>query len=526
MSETVSREDVQLSGHPSSSPGVLSPYYSLHGRKQIFTSETEVNAGNIVKVLNKALEVHQSNRQDEIYLEKRLRGIQPILDRVKVFNGDICNKICVNIDNQIVTFKVAEFVGEPIQYVARDGGEETLTKVKQLNSLMFSEGKQTKDMTLAYKMFTAGVGYRLLLRDKALAVARGELEDEAPFEIYTSDPQNTFVIRCNNVQKNIVAGVTYVYLDDRDVENHVQYTVYTPDSVIVLEGTPVQAERIISVTQHNFGMVPLFEYPCNGVYMAPAEVVIPLIDAYNTVTSNRVDGVEQFVQALLVFEGLEVTIEEIRKIKELGALSLPPAMDGRQSKVYYLCEQLDQKQTQTLVDDLYQLILQIVGMPSQGNANTSDSSNNGAMIMKSGWWNAEARCLETEGMWKDAESQFLKAVLKICREANVLNDLKLSDIDIRFMRHSYEDKTVKTQSFTSLIAAGCSPIQAFKLSGIATDPESEAIVFTAYQEQKREEIESSLQEELSRARTEAVRAGRRSNTEAEPADIPETEQIG
>ena len=524
MSETVSREEVQLSGHPNMGAGILSPYYPLHGRKQIFTNEREINSGNIINVLNKVLPVHQQNREDEIYLEKRLRGIQPILDRVKVHNDEINNRVVVNIDNQIVTFKTAEFVGEPVQFVARDGTSATLEKVKQLNSLMFSEGKQTKDMTLAYNMFTNGVGYRLVLRDKALSVSRGELEDEAPFEIYTPDPRNTFVIRTNDVTKRVVAGVTYVFLGDADeLENNIEYTVYTPDVTYKVIGSAITAGLVTEQTVHNFGMVPLFEYPCNSVYMAPAEVVVPLIDAYNLMTSNRLDGIEQFIQAILVFEGIDVTREDIRRIKELGALKVPPSPDGRTGRVYYLNEQLDQSQAQTLVDDLYQMILQIVGMPSQGNANTSDSSNNGAVIMKNGWWNAEARCLETEGMWKESESLFLKAVLKICQEANVLNDLKISDVDIRFMRHSYEDKLVKTQSFTSLIGAGCSPVQAFKLSGIASDPEAEAIAYNQYQESQERRIESNLQEELDRARAEAIRTGGRGDTEAEQADDIETE---
>ena len=176
----------------------------LHGRTQIFTNE-EITGANVVQVLNKAIRTHSTNRSAIEYLMKYIRGYQPILDRVKAYNNEICNRIVVNIANQIVTFKTAEFAGEPIQYVSRGTKKSVPKKVDKLNSLMLAEEKQSKDMELAYWMFTAGVGYRLVLKDKAEDVAKGDLFDEAPFEVYVCDPRNTFVIRMNDVTKRVVA---------------------------------------------------------------------------------------------------------------------------------------------------------------------------------------------------------------------------------------------------------------------------------------------------------------------------------
>ena len=481
--------DVKVAGKKNSNENnaysVISPY-DMHGRRQIFTNETVITSANVLKVLNDALKVHARNRSEMVYLEKYLRGIQPILDRVKAYHKEINNKVVVNVANQIVTFKTAEFAGEPIQYISRGSKKSVPKKVEKLNSLMLSEGKQSKDMELAYKMFTAGVGYRLVLRDKALLVSKGELLDEAPFEIYIPDPRNTFVIRVNDVTKRVIAGVTYVFLDD--AHSKVQYTVYTDNFMYRINGTALSVGDIVETTIHNFGIVPLVEYPCNSVYMGAFEVVLPLLDAYNTTMSNRLDGIEQFIQAIMVFEGVDITREQFLELKDLGAIKLPPAMDGRQSRVYYLNEQLDQSQTQTLVDDIYHTILQIVGMPSQGNANTSDSSNNGAIIMKNGWWNAEARSLETEGMWKESETQFLKIVLKICKDANALDGLAVSDVEPKFGRRSYEDLLVKTQSFSTLRSAGMPAIQAFTFSKLSKDPESDALTFDAYQKEREEAL--------------------------------------
>ena len=483
--------EVQVAGiHNSNENNTFVPTPELHGRRRITCSDRVITRGNVLKVLNDALSVHQKNRSEIVYLEKYLRGVQPILDRVKAVNGDICNRVVVNLASQIEAFKVANFAGEAIQYVSRGSNENTPGLVEKLNSMMLSEGKPSKDMELAHSMFTCGVGYRLVTRDKAVsyaqAVESGDLFDEAPFEIYIPEAKNTFVVRLNDVTKRVVMGVTYVFKDDAHTK--VEYTVYTENEVYTIEGNQMKVGKITSIVRHNFGMVPLIEYPCNPVYMGAFEVVLPLLDAYNLVTSDRLDGIEQFIQALMVFEGVDITREQFLELKDLGAIKLPPSVDGRSSKVYYLNEQLDQQQTQTLIDNLYDRILQIVGMPSQGNANTSDSSNNGAMVIKSGQWDAQARILETQGMWKASDTEFLKAVLKICREANAIDGLKVSDVEPKFGIHNYEDRLVKTQSFTTLIAAGCPPLQAFTLSGISKDPEADAMAYEAYAESQVDEF--------------------------------------
>ena len=460
----------------------------LHGRREIFTSETAITRENVVDVLNKAMGVHSLNRREIIYLQRYLRGIQPILNRKKKYNSEVANnKIVVNVANEIVTFKTSEFAGEPITYVSRGSRTDDVPDcVAAVNDMMLAEGKQTKDIQLAHDMFTCGVGYRLVIHDQGRNTA--DYLDEAPFEIYIPDPRNTFVVRTNDVAKRVLMGVTYVFQDAP--ESGVKYTVYTENATYTIEGVPGDGLQITNEVHHNFGMVTLIEYPCNPLRMGAFEVVLPLLDAINTTQSNRLDGIEQFIQAIMVFEGVDISAEQLDELREKGALKLPPAMDGRSSRVYYLNEQLDQAQTQTLVDDMYQTVLQIVGMPSQGNANTSDSSNNGATIMKNGWWHAEARALETQGMWKEAETQFLKIALKICSDTNTLTGLKISDLEPKFWRQSYEDLLVKTQSFSTLRAAGMPAVQAFTFSHLSKDPESDAMVYDAYQEEQAQALDA------------------------------------
>ena len=441
----------------------------------IFSNYSKIDRSNVLQCLSDALTVHSLNRTEIDYLYRYLKGEQPVRSRVKRINSEICNCIVVNRANEIVTFKTANFIGEPLQYVARGGNTDSPDRIGTLNALMLSENKASKDLRLAYWMFTAGVGYRLTLRDKAEKWMSGELFDEAPFEIYTLDPRNTFLVRSSDVSQKTLMGVTVVYPEP----GRALYTVYTPDSVFYIEGSPERGSVITEERPCPLGMVPIVEYPCNEQRLGAFEIVIDLLDAINTIESNRVDAVEQFIQAIMVFEGVDVSREQLLELKDLGAIKLPPSLDGQSSRVYYLNEQLDQAQTQTLAEWLYQQVLQIVGVPAQGNANQSDNSNNGAVLIKNGWWNAEARAKETVAMWKQSETDFLKIILKICRDTGALS-LKVSEIEQKFGRSSYEDKLTKVQAFVSLISAGAPPSQAFSISGLAVDPESAAVAFEKY----------------------------------------------
>lgn len=470
---------------------------SLHGRRVIYSGEKEITRANVIDVLQKAMSVHSLNRDEIIYLQKYERGIQPINDRDKLYNSEINNKIVVNLANQIVTFKSAEFAGEPIQYVSRRGNKsvedenkEIPRKVAQINDMMISEGKRAQDLELAHMMFTCGTAYRLIFHDNSTKIS--DYLDEAPFEIANPDVENTFVVYRNDVRKTPLMGVTYVYRDPPS--NEVEYTVYTPNVTYTIEGVlHIQGEgglRITNEVQHNFGMVSLIEYPCNPDRIGAFEVVIDLLDAICTALSNQLDGLEQFIQALMVFDGVDISREDFLELKDLGAIKLPETQNGNGGrKLYYLNEQLDQTQTNSLVDSMKQTVLEIVGMPGQGNASTGDSSNNGAVILRNGWWHAESRALQTQSMWERSETEFLKVVLKICADTNTLTGLKVSDLEPRFLRQSYEDLLVKTQSFTTLRTAGMPAIQAFKFSHLSMDPESDAIVYDDYQEMLAAELD-------------------------------------
>lgn len=469
--------------------GAIGPAKPLHGRRKILTSQEAITDDNVVSVLTKAMNTHITNRDEIQTLYDYVCGLQPILHRIKQERPEINNKIILNWANATVSFKAATTVGKAINYVSQSTDKDLPEKLDQINAWMRAEDKQTKDMELASWVFTCGVGYRFVGNDKWDNTDIAET-GEAPFELYNPDPRYTFCIYRNDITQKKLAAVHYVI----DGDGNPTYTVHTSKWNYTISAIGNNGMEIMSKSRNVVGQIPIVEYCCNIWRMGAFEPALSILDAINLAESNRLDAVEQFVQALLVIKNFDMRDDDINSLKRRGAIVLPPTQMGMgDPDIKYLNEQLDQTQTQTLLDDLFQMYLQITGLPSQGNANTSDSSNNGAVIMKNGWWNSEARNLETESLWKHSDMEAMRIVLKICEESQNLS-IKITDIDPKFGRHGYEDKMTKVQSFTMLIDAGCPPVQAFTISNSVDDPESAALAYEAYQKEKAAEMEKQLEQ--------------------------------
>ena len=171
----------------------LSQTRNMYGRRKIHTSVKEITEENIVNVLSKTLGVHWMNASEIDYLYRYYRGDQPVRYRQKDVRPEICNKIVENRANEIVSFKVGYLCGEPIQYVSRAGGDKTTEAINLLNEYMFAEDKASQDQEIVEWQMICGTAYRLVLPDDP------NIEDEAPFEIYTLDPRRTFIVYSSKI---------------------------------------------------------------------------------------------------------------------------------------------------------------------------------------------------------------------------------------------------------------------------------------------------------------------------------------
>ena len=435
----------------------------LFGRKEILTDVEVVTPSNVIEVLERA-NGEFANIQNEIeFLYNYYKGNQPVLDRKKDIRPEIKNIVIENRANEIVAFKTGYLMGEPIQYINHGGADNVSESIKMLNEFMRSEDKQSADRELAKWIYICGVGYRMILPDKKNDI------DESPFEIFTLDPRYTYVVKNSGLGHKPVMSVSII----NKIGGTRLYSVYTPFYYFEIE-----EKKIVKVKTHNLGNLPVIEYTFDKSMLGSFEIVISLLDAINEVASNRIDGIEHFVQALLMLKGVDIDDEEFNKLKELGGLKVPPDGD-----VKYLVQELNQQQTQTLVDYMYQTVLTICGMPNR-NGGTSTSDTGTAVIMRDGWSLAEARAKDDENAFKKSEKQFLRLAIKICNAYRNL-DLKLFQIEIRFTRRNYENITEKANVLVQMLNnPKIHPRLAFEHCGMFADAETAYLDSAAYYEEQ------------------------------------------
>ena len=455
---------------------------ALFGRRVIYTDVAEINDNNIIDVLQKALFIHLMNQADINYLYRYYKGDQPVLYRQKEVRPEINNKVVENRANEIVSFKVGYLMGEPVQYVSRGDDEEIAKKITQLNDYALSEDKAAKDKELADWSHICGTSYRMVLPDGMADVE----EDEAPFEIFTLDPRFSFVVYSTALGNPAMMGVQYILKDD----GVLIFSCYTSDHYYEVENT-----WAIKRSEKQYLGIPIIEYPANKARLGAFEIVLPLLDAINNVESNRLDGVEQFVQALMLFHNVDISSSDYRELREEGAIKYKDIDPQFKAEIEYLTAELNQTQTQTLVDSMYNTVLTICGMPNRnGGSSTSDTGS--AVIMRDGWSAAEARAKDSELMFKKSEKEFLKILLRICDNLSDLS-LKLSAIEIRFTRRNYENISEKANVLiTMLNNPKIAPVLAFIHCGMFSDPQvayKMSMEYAEEQEKKAAELAAKQQ---------------------------------
>ena len=400
----------------------------FYGRMDIFSSVDEVTDENVVSVVNDALFWHARNLYEETELLWYCRGRQPVRDRKKKRNRFVCNKVVCNHATEIVTFKSGFFLTQPATYIARS--DEAQGKVKELNEYLYRSGKMDADNDVVNWFHTVGKG--------CVLVEPGDTDD-VPVVAHSLDPRQAFVIYSVRPGHRPLCGVNAVAID-----NALYVDVYTSDKVYRMYGSstaktttkamwptlPVVTD-IREVLPNTIGLVPMVEYRYNSENFGVFEPAIPLLNSLNTIISNRIDGVEQFVQSLMVIYNADLPEgEDSTSIKDSGILLLKSTGEQK-SDIKILSEQLDQGQTQTLVDDIYNRVLSICKVPVVRYGMTSTSDTGAAALSRDGWQQAINDASNTEDEFKRSNRYFDRIFTEILRKKGIL-DVNMTDFELQF----------------------------------------------------------------------------------------------
>lgn len=430
-----------------------------YGRKILYTDVETITADNIVKVVGDCIGNFYYNKTIIEYLWRYYKGDQPVLYRVKVQNADITNKIVENHAYEIVQFKVGQTYGEPIQFISRKDDDEINRAVDALNDYLVDANKQEKDIKAGEWQSATGTSF------KAVRFSNGEI----PFQIVAPTPMNTCVIYNRSTEEPVLA-----VQELKDEDGRWYKLCYTDSHSCKIQNGVASEWKL-----HAFGSIPIVEFPNNHERISDIELVIGLLDAINNMQSNRMDGIEQFVQYWVKFVNCEIDQKTFEEMKMSHALTVKSNNKDNKADVEIMTQELNQSQCQVAKDDLLDNLQAILAIPNRESQN-SGGDTQGAVSLRAGWDFSKTRAKQKDPIIKSAEKRLAIIILNILRVTG--NDLKISprDFDVQINHSPLDNLYTKTQALAQMLQSGINPRIAVATCGLWGDAEKVSLQSQPY----------------------------------------------
>ncbi len=199
---------------------------------------------------------------------------------------------------------------------------------------------------------------------------------------------NTFMIHDDSIEQNPLAGV-YYYKEINSVDNTARYVAtvgtenYLYRLIIESDNDGKMVKFLEDPRPHYFGGIPFIEYLNNKHGIGDFEQQIKLIDAYNTLMSDRVNDIEQFIDAILVIYGSilgedeESTDEAIDRLHKKKLLEMDVG-----AKAEYLTRQLDESGVEVVRKAIKEDIYNFSHVPNFMDENFAGNTSGVAMEYK------------------------------------------------------------------------------------------------------------------------------------------------
>ena len=432
------------------------------GRKIAYADVDRIDESNVVKVVGSVLGVFEFNKRAIEYLYNYYKGDQPVLYRTKTIRDDVNNKVVENHAYEIVQFKVGQSYGEPIQIVALKNDETINKAVEQFNAYTRAVNKPAKDIEVGIWQSATGTAYKGI---------QFTGQKDLPFRYVCLNPMNTLVIYSSATNEPLAA-----MQELKDSEGRFYKLVFTDsheyriqDSKLLSLG--VNNDGSIAYSKlHGFGGIPIVEYPNNAERLSDIELVISILDAINNMQSNRMDGIEQFVQSFMKFINCEIDENNFEKLKSMGAISVKSNGDNKKVDVEIMSQELNQSESQVAKKDLWDNALSISAIPNKEGNTGGDTQ--GAVELRNGWDFSKQRAKLKDPFIIESERKMDTMALQIIRVKGN-DDCRLTpfDYDVQINHSPTDNMQVKVQSLQMLLQCGIHPLIAIRTVGLFEDAE-------------------------------------------------------
>ena len=455
------------------------PKLRFIGRQRLYTYLTpeEIEGSGGAEKIRLDLEqfiipLHFFNAAEENYLFEYYAGFHPnIMTRVKETRGDINNKVVLNYAKAFSRDIVSYFLGKPIQYVQRD--QKFREAAQTISNTLDAESKNLVDYNIAMNMSICGVGYRGVFPE---ATAK----NGSHASVVSLDPRFTFVVYSPDKTVGALYCGTFYTTPPAPLaqETKTVYKIYTKTKEYIFEApgfmglASVEGLNLVSSKDTNLGgNLPIIDYPNTYMMMGDWESELALMDSLDTMTSDSVNDIEQFVNSILLLQGFELDEATLTSLEQNKILNIPDVPVGVEVVVKYLAEQLDAEGAKELRQFLESTLRSIVGVPDRNNkamrAETGD-----AMFLGGGWQDLDLVAATKEKFFIDSDRKMLATLIYILQTfGEVDKDVTAPDIEVKFSRTKQVNLQAKAQAYATMVgaAAPIAPADALEFADLTNN---------------------------------------------------------
>lgn len=265
--------------------------------------ESVLKNGINEKLLAKLIAKHSLETERYEKLNNYYIGKHAICERRRLSDATVNNKIVCNHAKYIVDIAKSYLVGNPVSYTCSDGYD-----IEALKNSFIVQDMASIDAEIEKTMSIFGRAYELVYVD-----------ENADVRSTCLPPANTFMLYAAGVKQEALYGIHYY--KKRDIDGSVTGTcciVCDSEYIYTYENKrdSYANMKLVSGNKHYFGKIPMLEYRNNEECQGDFEQMIPLIDAYNILESDRINDKEQFVDAFLFLTGMDLDSEQAKKLRE------------------------------------------------------------------------------------------------------------------------------------------------------------------------------------------------------------------
>lgn len=394
------------------------------------------------------------NKNDFKFLNDYYCGVQEILRKSRL-NGDDDNNniILANHVYRQVEFKKGFMVGNPIAYslAVSDKSTEDLTLLQRY---LKDSDKSSKDIDKYENLYIAGMALQFIIP----RTTEFDKDNESPFELYNKKIGEAFKVYSNDTGENPLFDV--IISEEAD-ENFITKKVYNVYFVIPNENdgycvTITYDDKWKAKTapiKEPYKFLPLIEYSLNQNRLGIIELVYLIQDGVNMILSNQVDEIGDFVNSFLVFENQDLGKDwetKVKKFRKNRAILLRTKNPQLPAKLSQLKQAMQNGEITIAVNMFIDMMYDIVAAPKSSGGVTSGGDTGQARILGNGWESAQNQAQVDIGYVLQYERELLRKILSVCKEDDVLDNLYVADIDIKYSINMSNNILTKTQALQNL----------------------------------------------------------------------------